>query len=229
MLGSTVLACMETDELHDTFQDYRNGKITLKQVVQEASLGYLPAFLLFLTSIGLFAGADKISQKQLLALGSAYAMSKKSQEGFSEKAFSLMKEKQVAELKDAIAKEIIDEHPYSEADVEYVDPAGALFYDPLLQEYFTYNIEKVRRAERLINDTLDERVRLRKGVQFVSLDELHKYLCLKKRLKSGKELGWRSDGERCHFEYATFLTDDGRPCTVLLYKVGPKYLPQGGL
>lgn len=57
---------------------------------------------------------------------------------------------------------------------------------------------------------------------FVSLNEFYYELGIRPILR-GDDLGWNMDDGSIKVQFTSTLAEDGRPCLVMDYVVGPKY------
>lgn len=165
-------------------------------------------------------GSLKASQKKIAVLSAAYKVAEKSVEDLNGKMKDVLGVKKTREIKDAIMKDKLDEHPLKAAsDTVIVDSGQVLCYDVYSEQYFSSNAMKIESAIRQLSQ--DCKVQMQ-----VTLNEFYYALNSPnlKEKKYGDTVGWEPDmlegyEELLPISISAQLTEDMRPCLCLDYDV----------
>lgn len=148
-------------------------------------------------------------------LATAYSLSEAAFAEYREKAAETVGEKKEAEIRDKVAKAQIERDPVSGHEVIMTGKGDTLCYDVVSGRYFKSSIEKIRRAENVLNRKLMDEM-------YVSLNEFYYELGLK-CTGMGNELGWNVDDGLIDLHFSTQLSEDETPCLVVDYHIAPRY------
>lgn len=217
VVASTVLLVSET--VHTTKEvineEARRGeKLSKKDIFKLAWKRYIPGVSLEVLSLGsiIFGGCESV--KRLNAATMAYAISDRAYKELSEETKEVLGEKKAQDIHDQISKKKIDDNPLTSEDMVIDTGNGStLCYDTISGRYFYSDIEILRRAENDLN-------RILRSDMYLSLNDLYSAIGLA-GVKLGEDLGWNIDKGYLDFRFSSMLTQDGRPCLVLDYSVGP--------
>jgi hypothetical protein len=219
MVTTTVLAVRATpkaiqliDEKKDEIECDELSKI---EVIKTCWKCYIPAALTGTLSIGCLVGANSVNARRNTVLATAYKLSETALTEYQEKVIETIGEKKEQSIRDKIAKDHIDKDPVSNREIIITNNGDTLCYDVISGRYFKSDIEKIRRAENLLNKQLLDDM-------YVSLNEFYYEIGLNST-SIGDDLGWNIDKGLIELGFSTQLSDDGTPCLVVDYQVAPMY------
>ena len=90
-----------------------------------------------------------------------------------------------------------------------------LCYDAISGRYFKSDVDKIRKAENILNKKL-------MNDMYCSLNDFYDLVGLP-FTQLGFELGWNVNDSLVEIEFSTQLSEDDIPCVVVDYSVTPKY------
>ena len=232
MLSTTVLAVRATpkalmlieekkrEKKFTVIKDGGNPDLTKLEIVKAAWKPYIPAVITGAASIACLVGASSVNARRNAALAAAYALSETTLADYKEKVVETIGEKKAQEVKDAIAKDKVENDPVSHKEIVITDKGETLCYDALSGRYFKSDIEYIRRAvnnlnERLLFDT------------HVSLNEYYDEIGLEEIFPMGENLGWTVDPDSANkglieLDFSSQLAE-GTPCLVVGFSNAPRY------
>jgi hypothetical protein len=175
---------------------------------------YIPAAVMGSVTIACFVGANSINLKRNAALASLYSLSETALKEYQSKVVETIGEKKEQKIRDEVAAERIEKDPKSNKEVIITGKGDVLCYDVISGRYFKSDIERIRRLQNEFNQTLISQM-------WISLNDVYYELGLK-GIKIGDDMGWNSDS-LIEFDFSSQLADDGTPCIVVDYSVGPRY------
>lgn len=220
MITTTVLAVNATPKammlIEERKLDLNTDDLSKSEVIKTAWKCYIPAFVTGTMSVACIIGASSLNVRRNAALAAAYALSDSTFKEYREKVVDHIGEKKETEVRDAIAKDRIDNNPVENNQIIITNNGDTLCYEPFSGRYFKSDIEKIKRAvneinRRMLDDT------------YVSLNDFYYELELDET-KLGNQLGWRVD--TCGLIDARFssqLTNDGTPCLIMDFVDAPIY------
>ena len=213
MLGGTVLACSETPKALEQIKKQEK----VKDKIFEGVKAYWPAALVEAASITCIIFANNVSLKRQAAALAAATLSDTRLKEYREAVRKKFGDKKAEEVKDQVAKDILQNKPINEQTVIYTGNGDHWCFDAVGGRPFKSSIEKVRQAVNNLNKKL-----LIEGS--ASLNDFYDELGLKPS-KSGDILGWNAStsGDLLEVDFSSQLTEDGIPCLVLDYSVAPTY------
>lgn len=176
---------------------------------------YIPVAISGVLSIACILGANSVHTKRNAALATAYTLSETAFATYKDKVIETIGEKKEKEIQDKVAKTYIDRKPASNAEVILTERGNTLCYDAVSGRYFRSDIDKIKRAEIAMNQKLINEM-------YISLNEFYYELNLRP-IEAGNQLGWNINDGTFDIHYSSQLTDDGEPCLVVNYHVGPRF------
>ena len=195
-------------------RDYDNGReITKIDIVKLTWKTYLPTFLMGATSIGCMICANHINLRRNAMITSLYALSETTLKEYQEKVVETIGENKERKIRDEIKGDKIKNNPPKEGSIILTGKGDTLCYDVLSGRYFKSDIETIRKIENETNKRLLSNM-------WVSLNEVYSDLGLPS-IELGRDIGWDVD-KMLEFNFTSKLTEDGRPCLVIDYMVGPR-------
>ena len=232
MISTTVLAVRATpkalmlieekkrEKKFAVIKDGGDPELTKIEVVKTAWKPYIPATVTGAASVACLMGASSVNARRNAALAAAYALSETTLADYKEKIVSTIGEKKAQEVKDAIAKDKVENDPVSHKEIVITGKGETLCYDALSGRYFKSDIEYIRRAvnnlnERLLFDT------------HISLNEYYEEIGLEEIFPMGENLGWTVDPDSANkglieLDFSSQLAG-GTPCLVVGFSNAPRY------
>lgn len=232
MLSTAVLAVRATPKALMLIEEKKREKkfavikdggdpdLTKLEIVKTAWKPYIPAAVTGVASIACLVGASSVNARRNAALAAAYALSESTLADYKEKVVETIGEKKAQEVKDAIAKDKIENDPVTRKEIIATDKGETLCYDALSGRYFKSDIEYIRRAvnnlnERLLFDT------------HISLNEYYDEIGLEEIFPMGENLGWTVDPDSANkglveLDFSSQLAE-GTPCLVVGFSNAPRY------
>ena len=232
MISTTVLAVRATPKALMLIEEKKREKkfavikdggdpdLTKLEIVKTAWKPYIPAAVTGVASIACLVGASSVNARRNAALATAYALSETTLANYKEKVVETIGEKKAQEVKDAIAKDKVENDPVSRKEIAITDKGETLCYDALSGRYFKSDIEYIRRAvnnlnERLLFDT------------HISLNEYYDEIGLEEIFPMGENLGWTVDPDSANkglieLDFSSQLAE-GTPCLVVGFSNAPRY------
>lgn len=221
MITTTILAVSETPKalrcIEEKKVELEVDELTVRETVEAAWKCYIPAAITGVLSTACIVGASSVNMKRNATLATAYTLSEAALREYKDKVVETIGEKKEEAIRDAIAKDKIDEHPVSKSEIIVTGKGETLCYDVLNDRYFRSDIDKLKRAANDVSHTM-----LLEG--YVSLNDFYDEIGLK-RVSKGDDLGWNANRSRdlVEIDPSAQLTEDGEPCIVLQFKVPPSY------
>lgn len=198
-------------------KEIKDGKrLTKSEIVKTTWKCYIPSAITGAASVACIIGASSINAKRNAALAAAYAISVQDLADYKKKALEVVGEKKEEAIRDAIAKEKLDQKPLNNSEVIMTGKGETLCFDPLSGRYFKSDIEKLRKAENILNRRMRDEVHL-------SLNEFYGEIGLDE-IDIGDNLGWDIDKGYIDMDFSSQLTADGVPCLVMGHHNPPRYI-----
>lgn len=219
MITTTVLAVKATPKAIDIIekeQRVRREELTKRDKVKVCWKCYIPATTTGIFSIACLIGSRSVNARRSAALATAYKISETALSEYKEKVVETIGEKKEQAIREKVSKERIDKKPVSKSEVIITKAGNTLCYDSISGRYFKSDIERIKRAENVLNK------RMLSGDMYVSLSEFYDELGLEPTAISD-ELGWDIDKGMIELEFSSQIADDGTPCIVVDYAVAPRY------
>lgn len=222
-IGTVVLAVEATPKALQLIEEEKQThddtpELTALEVVKVAWKPYIPAIGLGIASTACLIGANSVSTRRTAALATAYKLSETALSEYKDKVIETIGEKKEHEVRDKIAEQKIKDNPAAQNTIIITGRGNTLCYDAHSGRYFTSDIEKIRKAENVINNKL-------RNDMYVSLNELYDLLGLS-HTDMGSELGWNIDwlpNSGIEFYFSSQLNEDEEPCLVISYNEPPRY------
>lgn len=185
------------------------------EVVKATWKCYVPSVITGGVSIACLIGASSVNVRRNAALATAYSLSESALRDYQEKVIETIGEKKEQSVRDAVAKDRVENNPVENRAIIITDKGDTLCLDAVSGRYFKGDIEKIRRAENDLNKQMRDDM-------YVSLNDFYFEIGLDPT-SVGDELGWNIDHGYIDLDFSSQLTKKGEPCLVIDYKVGPRY------
>lgn len=225
MLTTTVLAVKATPKALILIEEEKRRrsqelsepveKLDTLSVVKTTWKCYIPSAVIGVLSAGCIIGANSVNLRRNAALATAYTLSETALKEYQEKVVETIGEKKEQLIRDKVAEEKIQKNPVSSNEVIVTGRGDTLCYDVISGRYFNSDIEKIRKAENVINRRLMDEM-------WVTLNEFYYEIGLP-GTTVGQDLGWDVDQGLIDIHFSAQMSEDERPCMVIDYSIEPKY------
>lgn len=221
MLTATVLAVKATPKAISLLEDAREEKsddLTATEIVKVAWKPYLPAVGTAIVSAAMIIGAKKAYSVQHTALAAACSLSETALKEYRAKVEETLGEKKAREIDDAIAKAQLENKPLVREQVIITDKGKTLCFDAMSGRYFYSDIDKLRKAENMLNRQMREELTITVNDFYAEIG----LPCIDSNV--GDNLGWEIDRGYIELRFSAQLSEDDTPCLVVTHGVSPIYL-----
>lgn len=228
MLTTVVLAVRSTPKalnlMDEKKKELNTDKLTPVETVKATWKCYAPAVVTGIASTACIIGGVSIGARRTAALATAYKISETALHEYKDKVVETIGEKKEKVISEKVAQDKIDKDPVVKKQIIMTGGGDVLCYDPLSGRYFMSSMEKIREAKNSVNELLIAEM-------YASLNDFYDCIGLG-HTKLGEDLGWNIDSGTLQIDFDTALTDkeakqqginDGTPCLVLDYNIGPRY------
>ena len=223
MVTSTVLAVRATpkairllEEEAESRGDVLVCQLSVSEKIKTCWKCYIPSVVTGIASTACLIGASSVNSKRNAALAAAYNISTAALTEYKDKVIETVGEKKERAIRDEIAKDKIEMNPVHTKEVIMTGKGKTLCYDGIFGRYFESDMDTIRRALNTINREIIH------GDMYASLNDFYDAIGIGP-IRIGNELGWNIDDGEIDVDFSAQLTDDGRPCIVLMYNVAPRY------
>lgn len=219
MITTTIMAVRATPKalilIEERKEEIDVDKLTPIELIKTTWTCYIPAAITGGLSVICLIGASSVNARRNAALATAYTLSESALKEYQEKVIETIGEKKEKSVRDAIAKDRIDENPVSSREVIITEKGNTLCYDSISGRYFKSDIDKLKKAENELNRRMRDEM-------YISLNEFYYEIGLNPT-SIGDDIGWNIDRGYIELNFSSQLTDDGTPCLVIDYQVAPRY------
>lgn len=193
----------------------RMDRLNPVEIVKTTWTCYLPAVITGGVSVACLIGANSVNVRRNAALATAYTLSESALKEYQEKVVETIGEKKEQSVRDAIAKDKLEQNPVTNREVIITDKGDTLCFDVPSGRYFKSDIEKLKKAVNELNRRMRDEM-------YISLNEFYYEIGLN-GIGIGDDLGWNIDNGYIEPSFSSQLAEDGTPCLVLGYHVEPRY------
>lgn len=219
LVVTTVMAVRATPKalilIEDRKKELREDTLTPVETVKAVWICYVPAALTGTVSIACLIGANSVNLRRNAALATAYTLSESALKEYQKKVVETIGEKKEQAIQDAVAKDRIEKNPVSTNEVIITEKGDTLCLDYPSGRYFKSDREKINKAVNELNRRMRDEM-------YISLNEFYYEIGLS-GIGIGEELGWNIDQGYIEPSFSCQLAEDGTPCLVISYLVGPRY------
>ena len=204
-----ALKCIENAEYE------KQEPLTKIEVVKAAYKPYIPAIATAVTSTACLIGACKVSAGRTAALATAYQLTSTALKDYSEQVVETVGEKKEKAIREKVGEKKLKENPVTNSQVIYTGRGKERCYDVSSGRYFTSTRTIIEQAcTRLTR-------RMQGGEMYISLNEYYDEVGLP-HIPIGDKIGWNAD-VCIEPHFSSHLDDEGVPCLVIDYLVGPTW------
>lgn len=220
MITTTILAVKATPKalqnIEDVKKEQKVEKLTPVETVKATWKCYIPAAVTGVVSTGCLIGASSVNARRMTALTTAYKLSETALTEYKDKVIETIGEKKEKTVREKVAEKKVKDNPITRSDVVFTGNGDTRFYDPMSGRHFTSNLDKVKKAENELNNTM-----LHTITGHASLNDLYDELDLP-HTNIGDEFGWNAEN-LIKLDVHAVVDDDGKPTIVLDYVNRPDY------
>ena len=172
---------------------------------------YIPAVSVGAVTLACLIGAQSVNSRRQALLISGYTLSEAAFREYREKAVDAFGVQKEQKIRDDIAKDHVAANPVS-SQVIITGIGEVLCYDTLSGRYFNSDMETLRRAQNDINA-------LCINDMYASQNDFYRLIGLPIN-GYGEEYGWSTE-VMLDLQFSTVLSEDGRPCISIDYRMSP--------
>lgn len=220
MITGTILAVTATPKAIELIKKKKEEEnveeLTPMETVKAAWKPYIPAVAVCSASVACIIGASSVSYRRNAALTAAYKLSETAFTEYREKVVETIGEKKERDVKDKIAKDKIKENPVSHNTVIVTGRGNDLCMDDISKRYFYSDRHQIEKIEIDLNRRM-----LHDICGYVSLNDFFDELGLE-HMDIGDSIGWNTS-HPIDIHIGGGISDDGRPCLVVMHNNPPKY------
>lgn len=193
-------------------EEYLRRPLTKKEVIKLVWKCYIPTAGVALATATCSISANSINTKRNAALAGLYSLTENAFKEYQTKVVETIGDNKELKIRDEIDKDKIHNSPPT--NVIITGKGDVLCYDPQVDRYFESDIEKIKQAVNEISYRLLNEM-------WISVNEFYYELGLPS-VDLGYNQGFNIDDGKVEVTYSSQLTETGRPCLVLRYKVSPR-------
>lgn len=176
---------------------------------------YWPAAATCVLSAGCIIGASSVNARRNAALATACTLSETALAEYHNKTYEVLGEKKEQLIRDAIAKDRVENLSQSSQEVIVTDKGNTLCYDIHSDRQFYGDIDNIKRAVNELNSMMLSET-------YVSLNDFY-YLIGRKSVGWGNNMGWNINDGMVEVVYSSVLTEKGVPCLAIDFRDPPRY------
>lgn len=220
LLGAVAFAIPATvAATHLVDEEKREKKVDhlpKKDVLRLTWKCYIPTVASAGLGVACITGASTMNTRRATALATACTLSETALKEYQEKVVETIGETKEHLVRDAIAKEKVEQQPPTPNTIYYTGKGCALFLDPHSKRYFEFDVGEIRTVAQNLTDKLRDEM-------FVSLNDLYDELNLE-HTDVGDMFGWDVDKTtKIEIYTSAIKSPDGRPVLVISYNCPPQY------
>lgn len=208
----TAKATIEATRVAEDMYDRYDGDVLAKEVFQKVWPLYIPPLMSGVLACVSIIYAHNIHTRRSAALLSLYSLSETALKEYREKVVETFGKGKEAKVRAHIDQDRLDKDPVTQKEVLITGKGEMLTYDAMSGRYLMTDVESLRKAENKMNHVIINDM-------YASLNDFYNLIGLPPT-KLGSEVGWNLD-RLLELEFTTMMSDDGRPCLVLDYRVSP--------
>jgi hypothetical protein len=184
---------------------------TLKEKVLLVWPVYIPPVTTGAVTITCIIAANRIGNRRAAALAAAYTLSERAFADYKDKVVEKIGEKKAIAVRDEVAQDKVRTTKKSDREI-IITGTDVLCLDSISGRYFVSNVEAIRKAVNDINFKI-------RNDNYASLSDFYNLIGLRNTSISD-EMGWNLD-VNFDVEFSTALTEDDKPCVVIMYRLQP--------
>lgn len=159
MITTTVLAVKATPKAIQLLEEKKNelnvDTLPPVEVVKTTWKCYVPAAASCVASVACLVGSNSVNARRHAALATAYKLSEAAYAEYRDGVVETVGEKKERAIRDKVSEKQLKETPVNKTDIIVTGKGKTLFFDPLSHRYFYSSIEKIRKAENVLNKEIN--------------------------------------------------------------------------
>jgi len=212
LVGKATFKAAEVIREHNEKQDVHDLRMPTKEKVELVWKLYVPAAVSGLLTISAIVGSNRIGARRAAAVATAFVLSERAFEEYREKVVEKLGERKEQSVRDELAQDRVNRNPLGTAELVMLGNGSVICYEAFTGRYFLSDMETLRKAENDINAQVI-------ADNFACLSDLYHLIGLDPTSQSD-DIGWNTD-KLLKLEFSTVLTDSGKPCLSVNYRVVP--------
>ena len=199
----------------DIIRDYKDEAQALtsfKEKVNVTWKEYIPAGAVGIITIVAIISANQIGTRRTAAIAAAYSLSDKAFNEYKEKVVEKLGQRKEESIRDELAQDRVDSNPAASRGIIVAGSGEVLCYEQFTGRYFKSSMDELKAAQNEVNARII-------SDNYASLSDFYDEMSLPHTSVSD-EIGWNSD-RLMELEFSTVLSDDGKPCIAIDYRVSP--------
>lgn len=227
MIVTTVLAVKATPKALQLIEEEKDkhwdenceplDKLTPVETIKATWKCYVPAAVTCVASTACLIGASSVNTRRNATLLTAYKLSETALADYKEKVIETIGEKKEKTVREKVATEQVKKNPANNTEVIVTANGNTRFYDPMSGRTFESNIDKIKRAQINLNDSM-----LNSIIGYASLNDFYDEIGLK-HTDTGDSFGWNTCNLVKIDFYPVIDETDNNPTIVLDYVNRPDY------
>lgn len=173
---------------------------------------YVPAAGTAAMAVACIIAANHVGTRRAAAIASAYTLSEKAFVEYKGKVLEKLGEKKEQTVRDEIAQDRVNKNPPAKSTLFVTEDGLVPCLDTHSGRYFKSTRQRIDQA------VLDTNFQILHE-DYASVSDFWERIGLAKTASSD-EIGWNTNG-RLDIEYATAMTDDGKPCLTVGFRSVP--------
>ena len=190
-------------------------KLPVKEWVVNISPYFATPLLFTCVGAACICGGNHIYAHREAAAMAAYTITDATLRETREKTRELLGKKKEKDINEAVAKDIVQSNPINGREIIITGKGDTLCLEKISGRYFRSDIEQLKRIQNNLNRRMMD-------TTFISVNELFYEIGIGP-ITLGDELGWDIDRGLIEMRFSAQLTEDGDPCLVLDFDVGPRH------
>ena len=220
MIFTTITAVKATPkalQLVDEREIKEGKRLTNAEIVKTTWKCYIPAAVTGMCSVGCLIGASSVNARRNAALATAYTISETAFKEYKEKAVEVVGEKKEQAIRDAVAKEKLEQAHVKDREFIITGRGETPCFDPLTNSCFKSDIETIRKAENVLNKRMRDELKItvNEFLQELGLDPCDDSI--------GESMGWDIDKGYIDIDFSSQLIS-GIPYLVIGHHNPPRYI-----
>lgn len=175
---------------------------------------YIPPILMGGVSIACIIGAHSADAKRNAALAGLYAVTEETLQDYRGKVVEKIGEKKEEVLYGEVEEELLKKNPPIKDRIIHTGCGDTLFYDKLSGRYFYSDMERIRKAENDLNQSMLF------DFGWKSLNDFYCEIGIGE-IGIGEDIGWTPD-DLIRVKFSSQLADGTTPCAVIDLNAKPR-------
>lgn len=219
MITTTIFAVKATPKalmlIEEKKLDLDKDELTPVEVVKTVWPCYVSPLAMGAVSVFCLISANSVHTRRNAAIVTAYTLSETALKDYRAKVIEAFGEKKEETVRDAVAKEKVEQNPVTKNEIVITNNGETLCYEPLSGRYFKSDIDIIKKAINDVNHYLLFN-------SYISLNDFYERIGLG-FTAIGERLGWNVEQGLVEIRFSSQLTDDGTPCLVFDFLKAPTY------